>query len=140
MRDHRVLPFPSRRFEGPDDAPKALIECCDPALAWAAADVLAEEGYAVATCWALGAGPQTPCPLLVGERCPLLAEADLIVRSFAGREADHRPIAEAVSRAAPRTPVTIESPDGRGWFTLGPGMISTRLAEAAERSVSRESG
>ena len=118
------LPMPDKAF-AKGEAPRVLIECCDPCLAWAAADELREAGYEVATCWALGGGGPPRCPVVNGGTCRLVEEADFIVRSFAGRELQHRAIVEGVARAAPDTPVCVEAPDGRGWVRLGG-------AEAAE--------
>jgi hypothetical protein len=129
------LPLPDKAFaKGAKSAKgkgmRVLIECCDPCLAWAAADELREAGYEVATCWALGGGGPPRCPMVNGGTCRLVEEADVIVRSFAGRELQHRAIVEAVSRAAPGTPVCVEAPDGRGWVRLGGAEASMNVGDS----------
>lgn len=133
--DQTPLPHPDASFGRAEGRRRVLIECSDPCLAWAAAEELRRGGFEVATCWALGSGGPPRCPVTEGRRCVLVAQADVIVRAFAGREAQHEAIVEAVDRAAPETPVCLLTSDGAGWIPVHPALGRHSLLDAVGVAV-----
>lgn len=62
---------------------RILVEAGDADLRRAAAELLESAGFAVTAC----AGPASgrPCPLLAGQRCGLVADADVVVHALSGQ-------------------------------------------------------
>jgi hypothetical protein len=84
---------------------RVLIESADRALAVSDFRFLVDAGFEVATC----AGPghdATSCPLLRGETCELVTQADVVVHAL---DPDLH-IAAAIKRARPELPVIVQRP------------------------------
>lgn len=91
--------------------PRVLIEDGNPALAISDFSMFERAGFDVAFC----SGPQrdpSACPLLRGQRCPVVAGADAVLHGLDPKLG----IAAAIRRQSPCTPVIVEQelgPDGR---------------------------
>ena len=110
----KKLPAPDWVFHGPRRAKRVLIETDECCLAWAAERALVDAGYDVATCSAIGDASHGRCPLLDGERCLLVEDADVIVRSFDLQAPDRADIVDAVAATVPETRVIEIETDRRG--------------------------
>ena len=108
-----TLPAPDWAFRGPRRAKRVLVETDHPCAAWAAEHELAAAGYDVATCSAVGSAGHGRCPLLDGERCMLVEDADVIVRCFDLDAPGRTDIVDAVAAVAPETRVIDLEADGR---------------------------
>ena len=99
--------------EWPEDSgrPRVLVEDPDGAVLWAYTRILDEAGYDVVGCQgptgADGGGlARRCCPLLVGEPCPLVAGADVVVSTTSLPEGAE--ILEAVSQH--EAPLVVSGP------------------------------
>jgi hypothetical protein len=90
--------------------PRVLIEDGHPALAISDFSMFERAGFDVAYCSGPGDDPSA-CPLLRGERCPLVAGADAVLHGLDPKLG----IAAVIRRQSPQTPVVVEQerrPDG----------------------------
>jgi hypothetical protein len=90
--------------------PRVLIEDAHPALAISDFSMFEKAGFDVAFCSGPGDDPSA-CPLMRGERCPLVAGADAVLHGLDPKLG----IAAAIRRQNPGTPVLVEQepgPDG----------------------------
>lgn len=129
------------RWPGPHDAPRLLVE--GSGGHWRGVTAAEEAGVAVLGC----AGPDAPpgdCPVLRGEPCPLVEEADAILVRHPGDSAAWEALREAHARAHPGIPVLVElRPEGE----LRPGEVDVSgrpvvdvLVEAARRAPGAGTG
>lgn len=91
--------YPARH----DGRPRVLVETADPALLISDFRFLVDAGFDVATC----AGPghdASRCPLLRGEQCQLVAEADVVLHGLDPALS----IAAAIKTAHPDLAVLVE--------------------------------
>jgi hypothetical protein len=141
IQEPRSLPFPDGSFPDTDAHRRVLIESSDPCLGWAAGDLLREEGFAVAMCWARGPGGPASCPMIDVGWCPLVEAADVIVQSFEAAERKGFPILEVIRDAYPEKQICVDDPRG-GWQVLEEwartGAIDTRTAPARLVDAVRE--
>ncbi len=88
--------------------PYLLIESDDPVLAISDFSAFLEAGFNPAFC--AGPAPGHPCPLLEGDRCDLIDEADIVLHRMSGNTG----LAGAVRRSRPDLPVVVVAspPDG----------------------------
>jgi hypothetical protein len=92
------------------DRPRVLVET--PGGRWDAGPEAAEAGLQVLAC----SGPRPPryrCPALAGHRCPLAAEADVIVVARAPDDERWSEVAASHAKLAPGVPVCVEARFGQ---------------------------
>jgi len=92
-------PHPSGRH------PRLLIQDSHPALAISDFSLFRDAGFDVAFCSGPGDEPGA-CPLLRGQPCPLVAEADVVLHGLDPALG----IAAAIRRQHPELPVVVEQP------------------------------
>ena len=98
--------IPRRTWSSPHPAgghPRLLIEDGHPALAISDFSLFRDAGFDVAFCSGPGDEPGT-CPLLRGQPCPLVAEADVVLHGLDPALG----IAAAIRRQYPELPVVVE--------------------------------
>lgn len=86
-----------------DARPRVLVETADRALLISDFRFLGDAGFDVAVCAGPGDDPRR-CPLLRGEGCELVAEADVVLHALDPR----LHLAAAVKAARPDLPVLVE--------------------------------
>lgn len=85
-----------------------LVEHHDPAVRALLQHQLAEHGYRVATCAGpLAEGPPARCPLLEGDDCAVVDEADAIVNGLDLTHPANRRLVTALADADPDRPVVV---------------------------------
>jgi hypothetical protein len=91
---------------------RVLVECEDPTVQDGLERALRTAGHATATC----AGPMSrssgQCPLVVGGRCGLVEDADVVVQSFDLERSDLAQVFAAIRSRCPNTPVIVETAGG----------------------------
>ena len=98
--------IPRRTWSSPHPSgghPRLLIEDSHPALAISDFSLFRDAGFDVAFCSGPGDVPGA-CPLLRGQRCPLVAEADVVLHGLDPALG----IAAAIRRQHPELPVVVE--------------------------------
>ena len=98
--------IPRRTWSSPQPSgrhPRLLIEDGHPALAISDFSLFRDAGFDVAFCSGPGDEPGA-CPLLRGQRCPLVAEADVVLHGLEPALG----IAAAIRRQHPELPVVVE--------------------------------
>ena len=98
--------IPRRTWSSPQPSgrhPRLLIEDGHPALAISDFSLFRDAGFDVAFCSGPGDEPGA-CPLLRGQRCPLVAEADVVLHGLDQALG----IAAAIRRQHPELPVVVE--------------------------------
>jgi hypothetical protein len=135
---------PSRSWYSPGRPgrrPRVLIEDAHPALAISDFSRFTQAGFDVAYC--SGPGPAgRSCPALRGQRCALLAGADIVLH---GLGPDRR-VAAAIRRQRPG--VTVLAEPGRagggsaeplpdGWLPIAPGCSVPGQLDALRRALAR---
>jgi len=98
--------IPRRTWSSPQPSgrhPRLLIEDGHPALAISDFSLFRDAGFDVAFCSGPGDEPGA-CPLLRGQRCPLVAEADVVLHGLDPALG----IAAAIRRQHPELPVVVE--------------------------------
>ena len=98
--------IPRRTWSSPHPSgrhPRLLIEDSHPALAISDFSLFRDAGFDVAFCSGPGDEPGA-CPLLRGQRCPLVAEADVVLHGLDPALG----IAAAIRRQHPELPVVVE--------------------------------
>ena len=98
--------IPWRTWSSPQPSgrhPRLLIEDGHPALAISDFSLFRDAGFDVAFCSGPGDEPGA-CPLLRGQRCPLVAEADVVLHGLDQALG----IAAAIRRQHPELPVVVE--------------------------------
>lgn len=97
--------FPPRN----DERPRVLVETADSALLISDFRFLVDDGFDVATC--AGPGHDTLCcPVLRGEECKLVEEADVVLHAL---DPDLQ-IASAIKAGHPDLPVLVQRPRRQG--------------------------
>ena len=103
--------IPRRTWSSPHPSgrhPRLLIEDSHPALAISDFSLFRDTGFDVAFCSGPGDEPGA-CPLLRGQKCPLVAEADVVLHGLDPALG----IAAAIRRTRPELPVVVEQPRAR---------------------------
>jgi len=98
--------IPRRTWSSPQPSgrhPRLLIEDGHPALAISDFSLFRDAGFDVAFCSGPGDEPGA-CPLLRGQQCPLVAEADVVLHGLDPALG----IATAIRRRRPELPVVVE--------------------------------
>jgi len=98
--------IPRRTWSSPHPSgrhPRLLIEDSHPALAISDFSLFRDAGFDVAFCSGPGDEPGA-CPLLRGQQCPLVAEADVVLHGLDPALG----IAAAIRRTHPELPVVVE--------------------------------
>jgi hypothetical protein len=98
--------IPRRTWSSPHPSgrhPRLLIEDGHPALAISDFSLFRDAGFDVAFCSGPGDEPGA-CPLLRGQKCPLVAEADVVLHGLDPALG----IAAAIRRRHPQLPVVVE--------------------------------
>lgn len=94
-------------WPGPHDRPRVLVEV--PGGRWHAGVAAEAEGLQVLACPG-PLGSRTRCPALAGERCPLAAEADVVVMSHGAPDERWDALLAAHHRCHPGVPLCVEEP------------------------------
>jgi hypothetical protein len=92
------------------DRVRVLFESADGGERWAAGVVLAEAGYEVVTCGGPEAAPLTRCPVLDGDSCPAVCDADVVVSSIGMRWSAGLEVVAAIRSQHPDKPLIVEAP------------------------------
>ena len=98
--------IPRRTWSSPHPSgrhPRLLIEDSHPALAISDFSLFRDAGFDVAFCSGPGDEPGA-CPLLRGQQCPLVTEADVVLHGLDPALG----IAAAIRRTHPELPVVVE--------------------------------
>ncbi|MDW3220434.1 MAG: hypothetical protein R8F63_17635 [Acidimicrobiales bacterium] len=141
MWRERISAEPSA-WRGTANGPRVLVEHHDPNVGLAVGDLLASEGYEVATCG--GPADRRPCPLSRGDRCGRTAEADVVLFGLEVEDELDRDVLARLKTAMPDTPIVVEIPTARvplyaaeldGCVTVPRPMTRDALLEAIERSL-----
>jgi hypothetical protein len=109
-RAKRPVAEPVPRFgEDRDATVRVVVEIPDPGDRWVASKLLTEAGYEVVSC----GGPSDldqRCPIELGEGCPAIADADVVVSSLRADVVRHGGILAGVRARYPDTPLIVEAP------------------------------
>jgi hypothetical protein len=109
-RSRRPTAAPLPRFDGERHATvRVVVEIPDAGDRWVASELLTEAGYEVVSC----GGPSDldrSCPIEVGESCPAIAAADVVVSSLRADVARHGGILAELRSRYPDTPLIVEAP------------------------------
>ncbi len=90
-----------------------VVEHEDPVWRWAATERLSGAGYQVASCGGPRVLPHQRCPLVAGDGCPLIDQADVVVNGLGISTAANRAVLEAVRARRESLPVVVELPAPR---------------------------
>lgn len=108
----RRLEVQPSSWEAPSTGPRVLIEHHDASIGTAIANLLAAEGYQVATC----SGPDEQvgtCALVTSGVCDRAAEADVVFFGLRISDELDRAVLAALRRHFQDTPVIVEMPASR---------------------------
>ena len=122
--------------------PRVLIEHHDASVGVAAGNLLAAEGYEVATC--TGPMRRFPCPMVEKGRCERVDQADVVVFGFEVEDEEDRGVLAALKAQNPGVPIVIEIPPSRvpfykdeleGCVAVPRPMTRESLLDAVERAL-----
>jgi hypothetical protein len=102
-------------------AVRVVVEIPDAGDRWVASELLTAAGYEVVSC----GGPSDlhrACPIELGEGCPAIADADVVVSSLRADVARHGGILAGLRARYPETPLIVEAP----------AMVATAHADVLE--------
>jgi hypothetical protein len=105
----QVPAFASERGE----APRVVVESRDLAERWAIESILRRAGFEVVSCSGPEQLPSGRCPLVAGEGCPAVVEADAVFYRLDLPDAANEQVLGALNAYASRRPIVVEVPQPR---------------------------
>ena len=106
----KVAPEPPRFPGAPRTAPRVVVENFDYAERYMELEILRVSGFEVVGC----GGPDElfvrGCPLLVGNDCFAITDADLVISSLRLEDPADEQIIRSIRERYPRTPLIVEAP------------------------------
>ena len=105
------IPVTPTTWRGSEGGTRVLIEHHDPNVGVAIGNLLAAEGYAVATC--CGPTDRHPCPLSNGADCREVDEADVVLFGLEVEDEVDRDVLAGLKASVPNTPIVVEIPPTR---------------------------
>src|SRR5262245_24470894 len=97
---------PPKAWQGPEGGARVLIEEDDGALRKAMARTLRNAGYQTAECPGPGPGAtaQRRCPLVEGEGCAAVHQADIVLQVFVPSDVAMSQVRRSIFQTEPDTP------------------------------------
>jgi hypothetical protein len=89
--------------------PRVLVEAADGAEGFARVRLLESHGYDAMWCPGPTPGHSEECPLVTGDGCPLVDEADVVVTSLDLKGSEAREVLSTMARTRPEVPVVVET-------------------------------
>jgi hypothetical protein len=108
-RTNRV-PASPHKWSAASEGQRVVVENEDASWQWAATRILETAGYEVACCGGPKHLPHQRCPLVAGDRCPLIEGADLVVNGLGISDPANHAVLSALRTDHGRIPVIAEIP------------------------------